>query len=171
LTLAPVDLRTLASQVVEETRLLAPELTVRLQAPSDAVTVLGDADRLHQVLLNLCTNARAHTPSGGTITVTVASAADGGPKEKARLSVTDTGEGIPPDHLPHIWDRFYRADQARERQGGGGLGLGLAIVRAIVENHGGQVDVTSTLGVGTTVTVVLPLAAAVVGVGTTVTVA
>jgi two-component system, OmpR family, sensor kinase len=171
LTLAPVDLRTLASQVVEETRLLAPELTVRLQAPSDAVTVLGDADRLHQVLLNLCTNARAHTPSGGTITVTVASAADGGPKEKARLSVTDTGEGIPPDHLPHIWDRFYRADQARERQGGGGLGLGLAIVRAIVENHGGQVEITSTPGVGTTVTVVLPLAAAVVGVGTTVTVA
>jgi two-component system, OmpR family, sensor kinase len=160
LSLAPVDLRALAGQVVEESRLLAPELTVRLQAPPDAVTVLGDADRLHQVLLNLCTNARAHTPPGGTITVTVASAADSAPKEKARLSVTDTGEGVPPDHLPHIWDRFYRADQARERQGGGGLGLGLAIVRAIVENHGGKVDITSTLGVGTTVTVVLPLAVA-----------
>jgi signal transduction histidine kinase len=157
LTLAPVDLRVLAGQVVEETRLLAPELTIRLEAPAAAVTVLGDADRLHQVLLNLCTNARAHTSVPGTITVTVSSSNDGKQGAVARLAVADNGEGIATEHLPHIWERFYRADQARERQGGGGLGLGLAIVRAIVESHDGSVEITSDLGVGTTVTVVLPV--------------
>jgi len=90
------------------------------------------------------------------ITLSVCSSQDADQRGQARLAVTDTGEGISPDHLPRIFDRFYRADQARERQGGGGLGLGLAIVQAIVENHGGTVEITSTLGVGTTVTVVLP---------------
>jgi two-component system OmpR family sensor kinase len=120
--------------------------------------VLGDADRLHQVLLNLCTNARAHTLPSGSMTVSVAVAKDGAQRCQARLAVADSGEGIAPEHLPHIFDRFYRADQARERQGGGGLGLGLAIVRAIVENHGGAVEITSTVGVGTTVTVIVPVA-------------
>jgi two-component system OmpR family sensor kinase len=157
LALAPVDLRDLAGQVAEETRLLAPDLHIRLEMPTEAVTVLGDADRLHQVLLNLCTNARAHTPPSGHLTVSIANVAGGAGRPQARLAVADSGEGIAPEHLPHIWDRFYRADQARERQGGGGLGLGLAIVRAIVENHGGTVEIASTLGSGTTVTVILPV--------------
>jgi len=156
LTLAVVDIRTLAEQVVEETRLLAPDMAVQLEVPNAPVTVLADADRLHQVLLNLVTNARAHMAPSGTITLSVCSSQDADQRGQARLAVTDTGEGISPDHLPRIFDRFYRADQARERQGGGGLGLGLAIVQAIVENHGGTVEITSTLGVGTTVTVVLP---------------
>ncbi|HEY8741767.1 MAG TPA: HAMP domain-containing sensor histidine kinase [Chloroflexota bacterium] len=156
LTLAVVDIRTLAEQVVEETRLLAPDMNVKADVPKAPVTVLGDADRLHQVLLNLVTNARAHMAPSGTITLSVLSSQDADQRGQARLAVTDTGEGIAPDHLPHIFDRFYRADQARERQGGGGLGLGLAIVRAIVENHGGTVEITSALDVGTTVTVILP---------------
>ena len=131
-------------------------MNVKADVPKAPVTVLGDADRLHQVLLNLVTNARAHMAPSGTITLSVCSSQDADQRGQARLAVTDTGEGISPDHLPRIFDRFYRADQARERQGGGGLGLGLAIVQAIVENHGGTVEITSTLGVGTTVTVVLP---------------
>jgi signal transduction histidine kinase len=76
-----------------------------------------------------------------------------------RLAIADSGEGIAPEDLPHIWDRFYRADQARERKGAAGLGLGLAIVRAIVESHGGSVEIRSAVGVGTTVAVLLPVGA------------
>lgn len=159
LAIAPVNLTLLAAQVVDETRLLAPELDVLLVEPDGAVVVPGDVDRLHQVLLNLCSNARAHTRPPGVITVTVRR--DG---PVARVSVEDTGTGIDPADLPHIWDRFYRSDLARERRSDkGGLGLGLAIVRAIVENHGGGVGITSELSKGTAVTVTLPSSAASAG--------
>ncbi len=153
LTIRPVDLSSLAGQVVDETRLLAPDLDIELDLPEIApVAVPGDADRLHQVLLNLTTNARAHTRSPGRITVGVRRQGN-----SAVLSVADTGAGIAPEALAHVWDRLYRTDPSRQRQAGqGGLGLGLAIVRAIVESHGGTAEIVSTLGVGTTVTVTLP---------------
>ncbi len=150
---APVDMRLLAEEVVEVTRLLAPDREIVLHAPTQTrVIVSGDADRLRQALLNLCANARAYTPPGGTITLGVQSEG-----ENAVLSVADTGEGIALEDLPRVWDRFYRTDPARARQTGqGGLGLGLAIVQAIVKAHGGTVAMRSTQGEGTIVTVTLP---------------
>ncbi len=150
---APVDLSALAADVVEETRLLAPDRTVLLDNPVDmAITVEGDADRLRQALLNLCANARAYTRPGGAITVGVRLVG-----RDAALTVADTGEGIPSEDLPRVWDRFYRADPARARHTGqGGLGLGLAIVHAIVKAHGGTTVIRSTPGEGTTVILTLP---------------
>jgi two-component system, OmpR family, phosphate regulon sensor histidine kinase PhoR len=105
-------------------------------------TVLADSDRLQQVFINLLDNALKHTPPGGRITVTAEETG-----ETVRISVADTGIGIPPKHLPRIFERFYRVDPARSR-GEGGTGLGLAIVKHIVQLHGGDVSVESTPGKG-----------------------
>jgi signal transduction histidine kinase len=104
------------------------------------------------VLQNLLANALRHTPAGGSITVKTQAAAG-----TVQLTITDTGEGIAPEHLPHVFDRFYRADPARARDKGG-AGLGLAIVRAIVEAHHGQITAASAgvPGQGTTFTITLP---------------
>ncbi|MGC5041145.1 sensor histidine kinase [Streptomyces sp. DT190] len=96
-----------------------------------------DRDRLVQVLTNLLTNALRHTPADGTVTL-AAEPADGG----AALSVTDTGEGIAAEHLPHLFERFYRAAPARDREHGGS-GIGLAIARALVQAHGGTITAHS----------------------------
>jgi two-component system sensor histidine kinase BaeS len=130
--------------------------------------VAADPDRLAQVLRNLLTNALRHTPKGGQ--VTVSAAAVGGTVE---IAVADNGEGIAPEDLPHVFDRFYRGDRSRSRaEGSAGLalrpssgqalragsGLGLAIVRAIVEAHGGQVNAVSDgLGQGSTFRFTLPV--------------
>ncbi|MGA5298336.1 sensor histidine kinase [Nucisporomicrobium flavum] len=117
-------------------------------------SVDADPQRLGQVLGNLLDNALRHTPAGGSVTVTADLAAD-----RLRLQVADTGEGIPAEHLPHVFERFYRADSARDRARGGS-GIGLAIVRAIVSAHGGAVSAHSDgPGRGATFTVTLPLAA------------
>ena len=113
--------------------------------------VKGDVDRLGQVLRNLVDNAIRYTPEGGTITLSLFENGDW-----ALLKVADTGIGISPEHLPHIFDRFYRADRARSRASGG-TGLGLAIVKGIVEQHGGRVTVTSEPGEGSIFTVWLTL--------------
>jgi len=148
----PVDLTTLVAQVVDETRLLAPDLQVDLVLASQRpLSIRGDSDRIRQALLNLCANARTHTPAGGTITIALTQG-DG----DAIVTVTDTGDGIPEDALSRVWDRFFRVDPSRERRGGG-VGLGLAIVRAIAEAHGGTVSMTSTVGVGTVVTLTFPI--------------
>jgi signal transduction histidine kinase len=97
-----------------------------------AESVVGDADRLEQALQNLAANALRHTPDGGQITLTSTSDPGG-----VRLTVRDTGPGIPPEHLPLIFERFYKADAARKAAGGSGLGL--SIVKAIVERHGGTI--------------------------------
>ena len=96
-----------------------------------AEDITGDPDRLEQALQNLAANALRHTPDGGRITVTSEPAGNA-----VRLSVRDTGPGIPDDHLPLIFERFYKADAARKAAGGSGLGL--SIVKAIVERHGGH---------------------------------
>ena len=148
----PVDLTALVAQVVDETRLLAPDLQIELGLASQRPLIIrGDSDRIRQALLNLCANARAHTPAGGTLTIALAQGDD-----EAIVSVTDTGGGIPEAALSRVWDRFFRVDPSRERRGGG-VGLGLAIVRAIVEAHGGAVSITSTVGIGTVVKMAFPI--------------
>ena len=113
----------------------------------ESISITGDAYRLKQLLSNLVNNAIKYTPDGGTITLSLFR--DG---EWVRLEVRDTGIGIPPEYLPHMFDRFYRVDKARSRAGGG-TGLGLAIVKGIAEQHGGKVNVVSESGKGSTFTV------------------
>jgi len=149
-----LDLAALAGDVVRRTAPLARERGIALtcQGGGDHLVVEGDPDLLQQVLLILLDNALKHTPRGGS--VTVATRRQG---MDALLEVRDTGEGIPPEHLPRVCDPFYRVDRARSRSAGG-AGLGLAIARTLVDAHGGQLGLSSTVGVGTTVTIRLPLA-------------
>lgn len=127
-------------------------LTLRVEILGQRPQARADQARLTQVLHNLLNNAIQHTPEGETITVQ----AEQRP-EHFFLRVSDTGEGIPPEHLPHIFDRFYRADPARTRETGG-TGLGLAISRAIVEAHNGELNVSSEgVGKGSEFVIQLPL--------------
>lgn len=135
----------------------APGHVIQTQAEV-RVTVMGDPERLRQLLRNLLENATQHTPPGTTVTVCLRRL-----NGAAQIAITDTGPGIPATHLPFIWDRFYRVDKARSRIVAG-AGLGLAIVKYLAEAHGGSVGVVSELGRGTTVTVALPLMADGVGV-------
>jgi two-component system phosphate regulon sensor histidine kinase PhoR len=118
---------------------------VRFETHTGDMTVHADPDALRQILTNLFDNALRHTPGGGAITVRAEPDSGG-----TRVSVTDTGSGIAREHLPRIFERFYRADAARSREQGG-TGLGLAIVKHFVEGHGGSVGAESALGRGTTV--------------------
>ncbi len=123
---------------------------VRLNIFDADLSVVGNENELIRLFSNLLENAARHTPVDGTITVTAHS------EEKTLVvTVADTGEGIPPEHLPHVTERFYRVDASRTRPSGG-TGLGLAICRSIVEAHGGTLSITSAVGKGTTVTVTLP---------------
>ncbi|HEV3057612.1 MAG TPA: HAMP domain-containing sensor histidine kinase [Vicinamibacterales bacterium] len=119
---------------------------------ADAVVVSGDPPRLEQVAANLIDNAVKYTPAGGRVEVRIARPTEG--VNGATLRVSDTGPGIPPDELPRIWDRLFRGDTSRAERG---LGLGLSLVKAIVEAHGGTVNVTSEVGKGSTFTVLLPV--------------
>jgi len=111
-----------------------------------------DPERIGQVMGNLLDNALRHTPAGGTVTVS----ASPSPTAGLALSVEDTGDGIPAEHLPHVFERFYRVDTARDRTHGGS-GIGLAIAKALVEAHGGQLTVTSPgTGQGSTFRILLP---------------
>jgi two-component system, OmpR family, heavy metal sensor histidine kinase CusS len=151
----PVDLGELVGGVTEALRPVVEAKRLKLAAELAAgVVVRGDPVRLRQVTMNLIDNAAKYTPEGGSIRVTVGRA-DG----LAVFTVADTGEGIPPEHLPRVFDRFYRVDKARSREMGG-TGLGLAIAKSIVTAHGGRIELTSAVGAGTTATVTLPLAPA-----------
>jgi two-component system sensor histidine kinase BaeS len=117
--------------------------------PHDDIRMIGDPHRLEQAVQNLTANALRHTPPGGI--VRLGASRSGG---KVKITVSDSGVGIPSEHLPHVFDRFYKADQSRSQSDGSGLGL--SIVKAIVERHGGTVAVRSTQGVETTFEIVLP---------------
>src|SRR5213076_816738 len=150
----PVDLRGIVEEVRETGELLAEESGVRVEVttPPDPIVVAVDATRIRQLILNLLTNAVKYTPPGGTVRMQLGSA-----NGRVTLSVADTGIGIAPVDLPHIFDRFWRADSARTRTGERpGAGLGLAISKWIAEAHGGRIDVISRPGRGTTFTVTLP---------------
>ncbi len=122
------------------------------RADEDAPTVVSDADRLRQILENLVENAVKYTPAGGRIEITTRAAAHGG----AEVVVADDGPGISPEHVPRIFERFYRVDKARSRELGG-TGLGLSIVKHLAEGMGASVNVESQPGRGTRFTVTLPL--------------
>jgi signal transduction histidine kinase len=111
--------------------------------------ISADPDRIGQVLAGLLANALRHTPPGGRVTVTAQPAACG-----VRITVTDTGDGIAAEHLPHLFDRFYRADAARDTARGGS-GIGLTIARALVSAHGGTITAASA-GPGACFTITLP---------------
>jgi heavy metal sensor kinase len=146
-----VGVTALLADVTETMRPLAEAKSLNLQHTfRDHAKVRGDESRLRQVFYNLLDNAIKYTRAGGTITVE--SAAE---DHHVTINVRDTGIGIPATELPHVFDRFYRVDKARNREQGG-TGLGLSIARSIVETHGGSIELTSDLGQGTTCTVRLP---------------
>jgi heavy metal sensor kinase len=147
------DLAPLAASTTEQMSLLAEDKKIAVSCNAEGkVSVDGDRARIKQVVVNLLDNAIKYTPPGGTINLNVR-ASDG----KAVLEVVDTGMGIPAGALPHIFERFYRVDQARSRDAGG-AGLGLAIVKSICAAHGGRVEVESAEGKGSRFRVELPLA-------------
>ena len=152
LTLENVEVGELVAGTVEHMRPTAAEKDIAIDvAPGAATTVRVDEDLVLQLLLNLLDNAVKYTPAGGRITV-----GWDGSTGQTELWVRDTGIGIPEEHLPHVMDRFYRADDARSRSEGG-AGLGLAISRWIAEAHGGWLRVESTPDRGSTFTVTLPI--------------
>ncbi|MEO1210601.1 MAG: HAMP domain-containing sensor histidine kinase [Cyanobacteria bacterium J06638_20] len=178
----PLDLSLLLAEVIEEQTAIAEEQSVTLicqvveppiatsglAAGTATVGILapvkldwtlkGDADQLTRLFTNLVSNALQYTPTLGTVTVSL----QGGRlhnQAALQIEVQDTGVGISPEDLPHLFDRFYRVDPARQRSGVTGSGLGLAIAKVIIDNHRGDIQVNSTPGEGTTMTVWLPLTA------------
>ncbi len=154
----PVPLKEVADAAVDGIRPLAlaqGRVSVSSLVPADLPPVLADRARLGQILGNLLYNALRHTPAGGVIVVEATPLPDVG-AGAIEVGVTDTGAGITPDELPHIFDRFYRSEESRRREGSSGLGL--AIVKQLVEAQGGAVRAESTPGAGTSIRFTLPRA-------------
>ncbi len=146
------DIANSTNNICEAIRLNVEKRDMRLsvEVPTSAVVCCGDRARIEQVIVNIITNAIRYTPDGGEISVKV-----GGSDHHVWVSVKDTGIGIPPEQLPHIFDRFYRVDRARSRALGGS-GLGLSIAKEIVMKHGGEISIDSEPGKGTKVLIRLP---------------
>jgi two-component system OmpR family sensor kinase len=164
----PVDLLVLAADAVQDTRMIAPGRPLQLDVqPGQAFLIDGDEARLRQVIGNLMSNALAHTPDGAAIDVRLRPGFLPGPAPypgapavsvpAAVVEVVDHGEGLTPEQAQHVFERFYRAEQSRNRKSGGGNGLGLAIVSALVAAHGGTATVESAPGQGATFRITLPL--------------
>jgi two-component system sensor histidine kinase BaeS len=145
------DLAEVARDVSAQMERLAEirEVAVAVHAP-DSLTVALEGDACASLLANLLLNAVQHTPGGGSVTVAIQAAAD------ITIEVRDTGRGIAPEDLPHLFERFWRGDHSRARSTGG-AGLGLSICKAIVDSRGGTIEVSSRPGEGTCVIVRLPL--------------
>ncbi|HHH42338.1 MAG TPA: GAF domain-containing sensor histidine kinase [Chloroflexi bacterium] len=149
---SPVSLPSLIQTAVNVVRPQAEEKQVRisLHLPEELPTLIGDPQRLHQVMLNLLSNAIKYNKPEGSVTVTVTLE-----EKQVRISVSDTGRGIPEEHLPRLFERFFRvADAEGYAQG---TGLGLSITKEIIEAHGGKISVESQVGVGSTFSFTLPL--------------
>jgi two-component system, OmpR family, sensor kinase len=152
LNMKRVELDLLVTEVFQEMSILAgSKVHVRLNE-IDQAYVNGDRDRLKQVFINLVANAIQYTPQGGDVFLSLQTIG-----EQARVICRDTGPGIPAEDLPHIFERFYRAEKSRTRRETTGFGLGLSIANWIVERHGGRIEVNSQDGKGTTFAIWLPL--------------
>ena len=148
-----IDIAELVKEVVWNWELAASDAGVTLTAviPTDPISISADPGRLRQLISNLIANSLAHTPINGSITVSV-----NNDSHSVNIAVADTGSGIDSDHLPHLFNRFYRADKSRSRETGG-TGLGLAIVKGLVAAHGGEITAVSPgIGKGSTFTIQLP---------------
>jgi two-component system OmpR family sensor kinase len=152
LTFRPVELDILITEVFQEMRVIAGDKVRVYLNEIDQMLVNGDRDRLKQVLINLVANAIQYTPQNGDVFLSLAKVAN-----QARIVCRDTGPGIPAEDLPHIFERFYRAEKSRTRGKSTGFGLGLSITKWIVEHHGGRIEVNSKEGQGTTFAIWLPL--------------
>ena len=152
LTIQSVELDTLLLDVIKELHLLAGERVQLKISEIDQVQVNGDPDRLKQVLVNLISNAIKYTPGSGVVTIDLTKVVN-----QSKLVIRDTGPGIPTEDLPHIFERFYRAEKSRTRSKTSGFGLGLSIAYWIINNHGGKIEVESQEGSGTIFTIWLPL--------------
>ncbi|HUF54270.1 MAG TPA: ATP-binding protein [Dehalococcoidia bacterium] len=151
-TLEPVELSNITADVVRQAQVLAEQKQITLSYENTGgVIVAGDEQRLRELTLILLDNALKYTDDGGQVSVAVSQNGS-----RARLTVADSGRGIPPEDIPNIFDRFYRVDKARSREMGG-TGLGLAIARWITNGHGGTISLESEVGKGTTVAVELPI--------------
>ncbi|WP_444544565.1 sensor histidine kinase [Reticulibacter mediterranei] len=150
----PVELVEVVKQTVQivQPQLEQKHLALHVHYSPYLPPIYADHERVAQILRNLLRNAITHTPGGGEISITATASAS-----LVSISVRDTGTGIAPEHLPYIFERFYRADPSRSRTTGG-TGLGLAIVKQVVQAHGGQITVASKKGEGTSFTFTLPTA-------------
>ncbi len=150
----PASLRDLISDTIESMQAQADAKGVRLSGVVDPAVdpVVMNSLKMQRVLYNLLQNAIRHTPAGGLVSIAAQPCEQG---HQARVEVSDTGDGIAPADLPHVFEPFYRGDKARARDGSG-AGLGLAIAQGIIEAHGGKIDVTSAPGVGTHFVITLP---------------
>jgi len=155
----PVDTAKLVQQTFEIfwDRAAKKEIKLNYEISGPCGKISGDPDRLQQVLINLVDNAIKFTPPGGTVTLSAAECANNGGARQIKISVADSGMGIPENDLPRLTERFYRVDKARSRDLGG-TGLGLAIVKHIVQAHRGELKISSELNKGTTICVLLPIA-------------
>ena len=145
------DFTVLVKNTVQEFEELFKTKQIALNSNlSEPMPIIGDSDALKRLLINLLQNALRYTGQDGTVTVSLEHL-----NRNVKLTVTDTGIGIPTESLPLIFDRFYRVDKSRSRSAGGS-GLGLSIARAIVDAHKGKIEVQSQVGSGTTFTIILP---------------
>ncbi|MBI2832166.1 MAG: HAMP domain-containing protein [Chloroflexi bacterium] len=161
LELAPTDMVDLVRRKLSQAEVAAREKSIelKLNALPNVPEVNVDSIRMEQVISNLLANAVRHTPDGGSITASLAAVScDSARHVKPSLviSIADTGEGIPPEHLPHVFERFYRVQDSRSRSDGG-AGLGLAIVKQMVEAHGGRAWAESEVGKGSTFYIQIPM--------------
>lgn len=147
----PINLRALAAEAADSLQAMASHSHIEVDVEGEDIVVLGDPEYLRQVVVNLLENAIKYSGEGTSVSVAVESAGS-----EARVSVKDTGAGIPEEAQPHIFDRFYRVDRARSKESGGS-GLGLAICAEIVEAHEGRMELISRPGAGATFRMVLPV--------------
>jgi two-component system OmpR family sensor kinase len=147
LTKEPVDLNTLITEAVASARAAGPNHPIEIKLEASEIFVLGDSQRIHQVIANLLANARTHTPNGTEISITAMQGVS-----ETTIAVSDKGPGLSKADQDRIFERFYRADPSRVRNSGEGSGLGLSIVDAVMKAHGGYVSVKSEVGRGATFT-------------------
>jgi len=154
----PVDLAPIVRQVVDGLQTLARdrEVEIKVAAPAEPLSVLGDRDELVRALENLVENALKYGAAGKRVDITLTRAQTRAGAPEARIAVRDYGPGIAPEHLPRLTERFYRVDVADSRAQGG-TGLGLALVKHVLNRHGGRLTIDSTLGAGASFTMHLPL--------------